>query len=206
MMEGLARGIPGDRVTVGVPAAGRAPFAVWGQEWLALRVLPDAIAASRPFWHLDNGFHRPAGGSPHGYYRITYRGMSPVLLRNPEPRPALRVTMRPWRKDGRHVVLALPGETFGRAIGLDVPGWIATIEARLRAATDRPIHVRPKYSATPLAGDQRDAWALVTHSSNVAVDAVLAGIPVFAAPTSPGVDLSWLTRPAPAAACPCPRC
>jgi hypothetical protein len=78
---------------------------------------------------------------------------------------------------------------FGRAIGLDVPGWIATIEARLRAATDRPILIRPKYSATPLAGDLRDAWALVTHSSNVAVDAVLAGIPVFVAPTSPAASV-----------------
>jgi hypothetical protein len=45
--------------------------------------------------------------------------------------------------------------------------------------------VRPKYSATPLVGDLRDAWALVPHSSNVAVDAVLAGIPLFVASTSP---------------------
>jgi hypothetical protein len=154
---------------------------------MACAARPAGCARGLPaVWHLDNGFHRPARGSPHGYYRITHRGMSPVLLlRNPEPRPALRVAMRRWRKDGRHVVLALPGETLGRAIGLDVPGWIATIGARLRAATDRPIRVRPKYSRVPLAGDLRDAWALVTHSSNVAVDAVICGIPVFVAPTSP---------------------
>jgi hypothetical protein len=80
--------------------------------------------------------------------------MSPVLLRNPAPRPALR----PWRKGRRHVVLALPGPTFGRAVGLDVPSWIATIEARLRAATDRPILVRPKYSTAPLACATPERW------------------------------------------------
>ena len=206
MMEGLARGIPGAQETLGAPPASPAPFAVWGQEWLALRVLPDALAASRPFWHLHNGFYRRARGSPHDYYRITNRGMSPVLLHNPEPRPALRVAMRPRRKDGRHVVLPLPGETFGRAIGLDVPGWIATIEARLRA--NRRRAALPSTSAVSESADRspRDAWALVTHSSNVAVDAVLAGIPMFVALTSPGVDLSWPTRRARVGACPCPRC
>jgi hypothetical protein len=37
----------GPRVTLGAPPASPAPFAIWGQEWLALRVLPDALAASQ---------------------------------------------------------------------------------------------------------------------------------------------------------------
>jgi hypothetical protein len=190
IMEALALGVPGGRVTEGEPPVGRAPFAVWGQEWLALRIIPGAQAAGRPFWHIDNGFYLPARGGAHGYYRLAYRGMSPILLRDPKPR--LPIRMRPWRKSGRHVVLALPGPTFGRAVGIDVPRWIASIEARLRSATDRPIKVRPKNSDRPLAADLTNAWALVTHSSNVAVDAVIAGIPVFVAPTSPAAPVGRL--------------
>jgi hypothetical protein len=40
--------------------------------------------------------------------------------------------------------------------------------------------------------DLTDAWALVTHSSNVAVDAVLCGVPVFVAPTSPAAPVANL--------------
>jgi hypothetical protein len=55
-------------------------------------------------------------------------------------------------------------------------------------------------SKTPLADDLRNCWALVTHSSNVAVDAVLMGIPVFVAPTCPAapvgnLDLAKLETP-----------
>jgi len=46
----------------------------------------------------------------------------------------------------------------------------------------------------------RDCWALVTHSSNVAVDAVIAGVPVFVEPTSPAapvgnLDLAKMENP-----------
>jgi hypothetical protein len=94
VMEGLARGIPGARVVHGSPPAG-SPFAVWNGSRCAL--CPAQCARAGPFWHIDNGFHLSARGSAYGYYRITYRGMSPVLLRNPVPRPALHVAMRPWR-------------------------------------------------------------------------------------------------------------
>jgi hypothetical protein len=62
MMEALARGIPGGRVTFGGPPSGAEPFAVWGQEWLALRVIPRAVREGRPFWNLHNGFCWPARG------------------------------------------------------------------------------------------------------------------------------------------------
>jgi hypothetical protein len=188
-MRALARGIGHSRVIVGEPPAGPAPFAVWGQEWLALRIIPRAAREGRPFWHIDNGFYLPARGTAHGYYRCTYRGMSPILLRDPAPRPDLRVKMQPWRRDGRHVLLALPGASFGRAMGINVRSWLAHIEGRLRILTDRPIVVRPKTFTKPLAPDLAGAWALVTHSSNVAVDAVIAGIPVFVAAESPAAPV-----------------
>lgn len=189
IMVALARGT-GGRLHMGSPPPGLDPFAVWGQAWLTLRVLPGAIEAGRPFWHVDNGFHEPARGTVFGYYRLTYRSLSPILLRDPPPvRGPLAIPMAPWRQSGRHILLALPGQDFGKAIGLGVPEWIATVERRVRQATDRPVVVRPKGDPTSLAYHLRDCWALVTHSSNVAVDAIVAGVPVFVAPTSPAAPV-----------------
>src|SRR3546814_146351 len=63
-----------------------------------------------------------------------------------------------------------------------VEGWLKRVVGELRLHTDRPIVVRtkPRRAAhTPLSADLRDCWALVTFMSNSAVEAVLAGVPVF---------------------------
>src|SRR5215831_17570862 len=103
IMNALERGIPGGKICLGEAPIGRAPVVIWGQEWDALRVIPRAVAEGRPWWNIDNGFIWPAGGTARGYYRLTYRSMSPILLRDPEQRPDLGVTMQPWRRGGRHV-------------------------------------------------------------------------------------------------------
>jgi len=186
LMEALAAGMgrQGCRVMVGEPPDDEHTFVVWGQEWLTLRIVPEAYRRGRPFWTIDNGYWQPGRGTGRGYYRFCYRGMSPVLLpKTPDlRRPA--VTLTPWRENGRHVLLAMPGLQFGLALGIDVTGWTETIKERIRRHTDRPIYVRPRDSRVPLAQDLAGAWCCVTHSSNVAVDAVIAGIPVFVAPTS----------------------
>lgn len=186
LMRALSRGLGRQphRVIIGPPPDDEHPFVVWGQEWLTLRIVPQALRSGRPFWCIDNGYWNPARGGSRGYYRMTYRGMSPVMLAGDDLRPEPNYMLRPWRRDGGHVLLAMPGVHFGMALGIDVPGWCATIEARLRATTDRKIRVRTRDSRMPLAQELANAWCCVTHSSNVAVDAVLAGIPVFVAPTS----------------------
>lgn len=191
IMKAMSDGNPKAKMIIGEPPDDGEPFIVWGQEWLTLRIVPDAIKKGRPFWHLDNGFWRPSRGTSDGYYRITYRGFSPVLLPWSDTMlyRLLRVEQQPWRTDGKHIVIGLPGTSFGMAAGISSEEWVATIEERVRAATDRPIIVRPKLSKTPLREDLKNCWALVTHSSNVAVDAVIAGVPVFVAPTNPAAPV-----------------
>jgi hypothetical protein len=202
IMEALAQGWPDARIISGaVPADGK-PFAVWGQEFTAARLLPEAIRIGRPCWHIDNGYWLSAKGHTYGYYRVTYRGLTPTLLPQAPWRAMLRpVPLHSWRASGRHILLALPGPTFGQMLGMDMRPWIAGAAKAIQAHSDRRIRVRRKDSPWPLAHDLRDAWAVVTHSSNVAVDAVLAGIPVFVAPTSPAapvgnLDLARLDDPA----------
>jgi hypothetical protein len=193
MMAALAGGIGRDaNIVYGAPPDDGNPFVVWGQEWLTMRIVPEAVRRGRPFWTLDNGYWNPARGTSRGYYRFCYRGMSPVLL---PKTPFLReptARMQPWREDGGHVLLAMPGVEFGVAMGIDVKGWCATIVGEVYAKTEalgRELRVRMRDERRPLADDLRDCWALVTHSSNVAVDAVIAGIPVFVAPTCPAAPV-----------------
>lgn len=203
LMESLQQGGIGASRITGAPPADGEPFAVWGQRWLAAEIIPAAYAERRPFWHLDNGYYDPAGGFRSGYYRMTYRGLWPVLIPNPpaiRPLRAGRPKLRPWRTTGGHILVALPGESYGVSIGLNMPAWIAGIRDHIRPYTDRPILWRPKGCRRKLSADLLGAWALVTHSSNVAVEAVLAGYPVFVAATNPAapvgnLDLSALERP-----------
>jgi hypothetical protein len=199
VMLALYAGIPGDkRIVYGPPPDDGSPFVIWGQRWTTEDVLPKAIATGRPFWYIDNGFWNGALRAVPQFHRITYRSMTPVMLDNPPARND--VEMKPWRKDGRHVVLALPGEWFGRALGFNMPDWIAHAPDRVRRATSRMVLVRGKYNHRPIESDLRGAWALVTHSSNAAVDAVRYGIPVFVEPTSAAapvgsLDLADLENP-----------
>src|SRR4051794_19753990 len=72
--------------------------------------------------------------------------------------------------------------------GHNAHSWLGDTPAALRAHTDREIVVRlkpqPGEAVIPLADAMAGAHALVTHSSNVAVEAVVAGTPVFVAPSS----------------------
>jgi hypothetical protein len=196
MMEALAAGLGDEphRIIKGEPPDDNSPFVIWGQEWLALRVIPLGARRRRPFFWLDNGFWNPARGTDRGYYRITYRGPSPILLRDEGLRRPT-ITTKPWREDGKHVVFAMPGIHFGMALGLDVAGWCDRALWHVHEECERigrELRVRPRDAKRPLADDLRDCWALVTHSSNVAVDAAIAGVPVFVQPSSPAAPVGRL--------------
>lgn len=199
IMEAMAEGF-GGKLCLGEPPDDGEMFVLWGQLWTALKALPKAIAQGRPFLHIDNGYVEPARGGLIGYYRITYNGMSPVLLPDAPPSRILRHKV-PWRRGGNHVLIALPGAEYGQAIGLQMQPWIDASQRAVRRHTERQLIVRPRVTHKALAVDLYRCWAVVTHSSNVAVDAVLNGIPVFVEPTNPAapvgnLDLARLDSPA----------
>jgi hypothetical protein len=77
--------------------------------------------------------------------------------------------------------------------------------ATLARVTDRPIVVRakpqPGEAAVPLPQALETAHALVTHSSNVAIEAACLGTPVFVSPASAAApigrtDLDAIESPA----------
>jgi hypothetical protein len=199
IMEALAEGwCEPAQVIEGSPPDDGEPFVIWGHRWLAETVIPQAESTGRPYWFIDNGFWQPGGNNGIGYYRITYRGLSPILCTFCIER--LVPEIAPWRTNGRHILIAMPGEYHGKAHGLDLTRWRANIEHKVRKHTRRPVIVRRKGAGRSLAEDLYDCWALVTHSSNAAVDAVIAGVPVFVAEASAAapvgnLDLALMDSP-----------
>jgi len=83
-----------------------------------------------------------------------------------------------------------PSEFYSSVFGLEK--WEKDTVEAIRQVTDRPIVIRPKSSAlqNPFNSALRDAFIVVTHNSNAAVEAVIAGVPVCVSPVSAAYPMS----------------
>lgn len=140
----------------------------------------------RDFVYVDNGYFRPSAHGRRdysGYYRATRNAVQHDGSGNADPHrfEMLGKRLMPWRKDGRQIMVCPPGQVYAGVMGFDAQRWLTDTLRALRAATDRPLLVRDKRQAgaVPLWEALRDVHALVTHSSNAAVEALLYGVPVF---------------------------
>lgn len=141
--------------------------------------LIEAKRDKRTWLYADNGYLQ--SGHFDGYYRVTRNayqidgsGSSDgARFRN------LLIPVHPWRRDGKHILLCPPSNIWADLMGIDCDLFVKRTTAKLKNLTDRPIVLRNKSAKTPLAADLIDAWALVTYSSNSAVEAAIAGIPVI---------------------------
>jgi len=193
VMSALARGMKGRANLVLGDTTPASPFMICGQLWAAERMCPEAMRLRTPFWVVDNGYYKQSGKGRHleGHWELTYRGLVPVMLNDPDYRrmPASE-HLKDWETPhGGHVLIADPGPTFGRMIGLNMKAWSDGIEKRVRQHTDRPIKRRTKWSATTVEEDLVGASVLVTAASHVALDAIIRGIPAIVTPESPAAPV-----------------
>ena len=152
-----------------------------------LPTLRQAQAEGRTWYYADNGYFRQGRGRAleQGYFRVTRNARQHDGLGSAtsERWDRLGLALMPWRADGQHIVVCPPDKIYGELWGLDHEAWLCDTLRRLKVATDRPIHVRLRAmqsnSMQPFAEAITDAWALVTCTSNAAVEAVLAGVPVI---------------------------
>lgn len=174
---------------------------VWGVLRDSDRILAQAKAQSLYFFYIDHAyFDRGHGHS----YRITRNGYEAGPIRRcPGDRVAeLGMDTRPWRTGGKEIIVCPPTDYFMEAHGCR--DWLGSTLETLKGVTDRPIIVRQKpkdgAAAVTLPKALETAHALVTHSSNVAIEAACLGTPVFVAPTSAAApvgrtDLSQIEEP-----------
>ncbi len=74
----------------------------------------------------------------------------------------------------------------------DIAGYEGLVKHEIKCFTDRPIVVRKKGSSEGLQEQLAKAWCVVTHASMVAVDAVMAGVPVVV--TGPSIAKPMATE------------
>lgn len=158
---------------------------VWGVLRQSDRILDQAKRQSLYFYYIDHAYFDRGHGHNYRIARNAYEAGA-VRACPPDRVDALGLDIRPWRKGGREIIVCPPTEYFMKAH--DCADWLETTLARLKASSDRPVVVRtkprPGEAATPLPQALETAHALVTHSSNVAIETVCLGTPVFVSPAS----------------------
>lgn len=159
---------------------------VWGQVYASADIMRDCAERGIDFYQIDNGYFLGARGKWSGYYRVTKNALvqNRILKRKAERFLRLGITLKPYREDGNGICIAIPGENYGKYKGLDLHSWRLKTEIMLKELTMRKIYIREKVREPSLADylHSNRIHALVTHSSNAAVDALIEGFPVFCEP------------------------
>lgn len=167
------------------------PVAMFGSPKL-WPLLEQARAEGRMWYYGDHGYFGRGR-----YYRVTKNALQ--YIRGPswldfERLEELGVDIAPSRKAGDHVLVCPPDEVFANLNGFDAATWRTNVLAALREITKREIRVRERTCGegrgAPLAEDLDGAWALVTYTSNAAVEALCAGVPVICTAPSAAWDLA----------------
>lgn len=174
------------------------PCAFYGCSKYTVNVMKTAAGRGTDYYYLDNGYFHP--GHYDGYYRVT-RNAEQMTSVPADMTPEqwgrwdrLGQTLKPWRRSGAHILVIGQSRTYFELRGIRPGTWLWETVAELGRVTDRPLIVRPKPTARtqrrPLEADLAGAWAVVTYSSNVAVEAVVAGIPAVVLGTAAAAPVS----------------
>jgi len=98
--------------------------------------------------------------------------------------------VKPFKKTGRSILICLHSDSFHERMGAPMPDYLNALTKKIRLYSDRPILVRTKRSPIHFELQLRKSWAVVTHSSMCALQALMNGVPAF---TTADSALSSLT-------------
>ena len=165
------------------------------------RVFREYVDAGLKAVYVDLGYwKRKDGGNFAGYHKLSVNYRHPTEYFQARPKTIERaksfgLEVKPWRAGGTHILLAGMSPKGSRAEGFAPSQWETRAVRTIKEQTKRPIVYRPKpkWDIVPKipgtlfrAGESleqalQDCFAVVAHHSNVAVDALLEGIPAFVA-------------------------
>lgn len=133
------------------------------------------------YYMIDNGYINSKwhGGT---YYRVVKNGRFHSGAGNSDGKrfEALGIKIKPWRQ-GRQLLIALQSDWWYQLNGTSKLGWITKTRNALTEygwMGEIVFRDKPKTKSVP-----KICWpctyAVVTHSSNVAVDGLIQGVPAF---------------------------
>lgn len=149
------------------PWAGFGSPKIWGS-------LTQAMKDGHNFYYGDHGYFGRGK-----FYRVTrnrfqHDGAGEPNLKRLAP---FYEHAAPWKKNGAHIVVCPQSDNHHERFG--ELGWLQRVLATLGEFTDRKIIIRTKKQSRPLWADLQNAWCVVTHTSNAAVESIMAGIPAI---------------------------
>jgi hypothetical protein len=157
-------------------------------------IIKECSIVGREFFHIDHGYfcRQPKTGIYAGYYRITRNALQVTTPPDqpPDRFERLDVRLRPWRRTGSYVLVCPSSQIWGNYVGVDSKVWTDAVVREIALHTDRPIIIKQK-DEIPLKDALNEAWCVVVHSSNAAVDSVAAGIPAIVTGPSAVLPVCW---------------
>ena len=159
---------------------------------------------NRRFLYMDTGYfgNRPNPLNPHGWkvwHRVVPDNIqhSEIIERPSDRWERLNIKPNPRQKTGKKILIAAPDVKPCQVYGIELEQWLTDTISAIKTHTDRPIEVRQrdpnrqKRLVNDFSAALLDVHAVVTYNSNAAVEAVLAGVPVFVrAPVSAALPVS----------------
>jgi hypothetical protein len=148
----------------------------------------------RDFYYVDTGYfgNEKSSSNPSGWkywHRIVKNDLQHgEIIPRPDDRfKQFNKTFKPWKKDGRKILIAAPDEKPCKFYNTTQQEWIENTVNSLKEYTDRPVVVReraPKRidritTDTLQSALDNDVFALVTFNSVAAVESIFHGIPAF---------------------------
>lgn len=147
---------------------------------------------NRDYYYIDHGYIN--AGHYDGFYRISVNARQC----NPHPhkkRPddrwrKLNRELRPWKRSGKSILVVPLTGHIAEFYQINPREWLEQVTSEVSLWTERPIVIKPKDEGE-IHDYLKDAWCVVTHSSNVAVDALLEGVPAVVLGESAAKPVSW---------------
>jgi hypothetical protein len=159
------------------------------------RVFSQQRSVKKDVLVLETGYINRGDGINH-HYAAGFNGLNGRAdFRNkgmPGDRAGLLgVDLKPWRKDGDHILLCGQVPWDASVDHVDFNGWMLSTHdylQRFRRKIVARTHPQIRDPGVPLSKHLENCWAVVTFNSNAGVEAVINGIPAFAA--DPG-SMAW---------------
>ena len=115
------------------------------------KVMKKCWEDNRTFYYIDTGYfgNERTVSNPQGWkywHRIVKNNLQhgEIIPRPDDRLKRFNKEFRPWKKDGRKILIAKPDEKPCKFYGIELDKWVEdTIEA-LKKYTDRPIEVRER--------------------------------------------------------------
>lgn len=188
VLEAFAAGCGGKMASTTARELEPGDCAFYGIRPAWLHLWRQAQAEGRNWYYLDNSFF---DADREQRFRVCRNGVQQT-----EFRPAGRREVSPWRKSGSYILICPQSDEFMATVAGWRGDWTAWAATEVRRCTTRPVRVRRKGSRVPLAAELAGAGVVVVHSSAIANEALLAGIPIFAtgACAASQMGLSGLSR------------